>query len=149
VETDPDGDCGATHDEEPHPSWKPIPMEIAALLTMRSRIHVLTNVSCILDDQVLYGRMIEMAIGSTDATSGEYLVETVVDDSSSDDDDMSASDSDEEEDLDEQGLINLDEIIAGEQTSGYRKRFCQEIGATMRVLKKGHRWQTKPNYILG
>ena len=38
---------------------------------------------------------------------------------------------------------------AGEQTSRYRKRFCQEIGATMRVLKKGHRWQTKPNYILG
>ena len=52
------------------------------------------------------------SIGSTDATSGEYLVETVVDDSSSDDDDMSASDSDEEEDLDEQGLINLDEIIS-------------------------------------
>ena len=38
------GTSGATHDEAPHPSWKPIPMEIAALLTMRSRIHVLTNV---------------------------------------------------------------------------------------------------------
>ena len=59
-----------------------------------------------LDDQILYGRLIEQAdlgrfkasIGSTNASRSEYLVETV-DDESSTDDDMSASDSDEEEDL--------------------------------------------------
>ena len=47
-----DDQSGATHDEDAHPSWKPIPMEINS---------VLTSVSCTLDDQVLYGRMNEMA----------------------------------------------------------------------------------------
>ncbi len=109
---------GAAYDEEAHPCWEPIPRAADEISS------VLAGVSPTLDDQILYGRLIEQAdlgrfkasIGSTNASRSEYLVETV-DDESSTDDDMSASESDEEEDLEElyeratQGKIDLDEIL--------------------------------------
>jgi hypothetical protein len=90
-------------------------------------------VSPILDDQVLYRRLTERAeighfkasIGSTNASSGEYLVETVDDDFSTDDD-MCASDLDEEEELQElyeratQGC-GLDEIMVSAANAGKPK----------------------------
>jgi hypothetical protein len=119
---------GAAYDEEAHPCWKPIPRAADEISS------VLAGVSPTLDDQVLYRRLTEQAdlgrfkasIGSTDASSEEYLVETVDNDSSTDDD-MSASDSDEEEDLDElyeratQGKIDLDEIMVGAAHAGKPK----------------------------
>ena len=38
--------------------------------------------------------------------------------------------------------------MAGEQTSHALKRFCQEIGTTLRVLEEEPRGQIKPNYTL-
>jgi hypothetical protein len=82
--------------------WKPIPR--AADETSSK----LAGVSPILDDQILYRRLIEEAdlgrfkalIGSSDASRGEYLIITV-DDESSTDDDMCSSDTDEGEYLEE------------------------------------------------
>jgi hypothetical protein len=89
---------GAAYGEEAHPCWKPIPRAADEISS------VLASVSPTIDDQVLYERLIEKAelgrfkasIGSTDASRGEYLVETV-DDESSTDGDISASDSDKED----------------------------------------------------
>jgi hypothetical protein len=38
--------------------------------------------------------------------------------------------------------------MAGKQTSHALKRFCHEIGATLKVLEEGTRGQTKPNCML-
>jgi hypothetical protein len=129
---------GATHDEEVHPCWKPIPRAADEISS------VLASVSPILEDQTLYGRLAARAdlgrfkasIGSTDALGGEYLVETVVTD---DDDDSAAQsllgdnsnelDSHDEDDeiLDElyqsvtQGEIDLDEIMVSAAHAGKSK----------------------------
>ncbi len=119
---------GAAYDEEAHPCWEPIPRAADEISS------VLASVSPTLDDQTLYRRLTERAdlgrfessIGSTNASRGEYLVETVNDESFTDDD-MNASDSDEEEDLEElyeratQGEIDLDEIMVSAAHAGKSK----------------------------
>jgi hypothetical protein len=39
--------------------------------------------------------------------------------------------------------------MAGEQTSNALKRFCQEIGTTLRVLEEGTPWENKTELYVG